>query len=277
MSLMLKLLTATLLFSSIATATAIGEKVESYLEDEFGANPQLDSLEVKVAKETPLKELHGWSAFIVAVQAHIKGKAAQTIEQNMMLFSNGVVITQDLRDVVTGESYRMRIEPPFSKSYYRKENLVSGSEKSKHKVAIFSDPLCPFCREFTPAALQYMKKDPKKFALYYYHCPLLRIHPASAVIVRAAVVAKKQGFKNVLEKIYSVTVDAREKDKEQILKAFNKVVGSKVTAEAIKQKDVITEIAYDERVARNIFLGGTPTIYIDGKIDKTRKLYKSIK
>jgi protein-disulfide isomerase len=71
------------------------------------------------------------------------------------------------------------IAPEFKSEFYKKSNLISGDENSKHKVAIFSDPLCPFCKKFVPQAMEYMKKYPKEFALYYYHLPLATLHPAA--------------------------------------------------------------------------------------------------
>jgi len=277
MSLMLKLLTTTLLLSSLVNASTISKQVEKYLDNEFGDNPRISKLEVKVIQETPLKELKGWSTYIVDVKAVLKDKPSQTIKQKMIWFSNGIVITKALANIKTAESYTDMVKPDFQKSYYSVANLISGSKNSKHRVAIFSDPLCPFCKDFAPGAIKYMKKQPEKFAVYYYHYPILRIHPASAIIIRAAVVAEKQGFKDVSVKMYAIKVDPREKDVAKILTAFNKVIGSKVTQKEIMEKDVAAHIAHDEEIAKNVFVNGTPTIYMDDKIDKTRKLYKTIK
>ena len=277
MSLMLKLLTTTLLLSSLVNASTISKQVEKYLDNEFGDNPRISKLEVKVIQETPLKELKGWSTYVVDIKAVLKDKPGETIKQKMIWFSNGVVITKELANINTSENFTDMVKPDFQKSYYSAANLISGNKNSKHRVAIFSDPLCPFCKDFAPAAINYMKKQPEKFAVYYYHYPILRIHPASAIIIRAAVVAEKQGFKDVSARMYDIKVDAREKDVEKILTAFNKVIGSKVTQKEIMAKDVAAHIAHDEEIAKNVFVNGTPTIYMDDKIDKTRKLYKTIK
>ena len=77
--------------------------------------------------------------------------------------------------------------------------------------------------------------------------------------------------------MYKTKVDPREKDIEKILREFNKVVGSNVTQQEIMSASVNAHILHDQEVARKVFVSGTPTIYVDGKIDKTRKLYKSIK
>ena len=277
MSLMLKLLAAALLLSSSLSALTVSQKVEKYLDNEFGDNPRIKSLKVKVVEVKALPKLKGWNTYIVSVEAILKEKPTETIKQKMIWFSNGVVVTKELTDLSNGENYAEMVKPNLQKENYSKANLVSGNVNAKHRVAIFSDPLCPFCKDFAPAALDYMKKYPNKFAVYYYHYPIVRIHPASAIIIRAAVVAEHKGIKNVNSNMYNIKVNPREKDVEKILKAFNKVVGSNVTQKEIMSKSVAAQIANDEAIAKSIFVNGTPTIYVDDKIDKTRKLYKTIK
>jgi protein-disulfide isomerase len=274
---MLKLLATTLLLSSFLYANTTSQKVEQFLEDQFEDNPRIIKIDAKVVEVKPLKALKGWNTYILSVEAILKNKPKETIKQQMIWFSNGTVITKELSNISTGESYTELVKPNFQDSYYTKENLVYGNVDAKHKVVIFSDPLCPFCTDFAPEALSYMKKYPKTFAVYYFHYPILRIHPASAVIIRAAVVAEEQGIKDVTIKMYKTKVNPREKDVKKILVAFNKAVGSNVTEKEIMTPEIQKHINHDNEIARKVFVGGTPTIYVDGKIDKTRKLYKSMK
>ena len=137
--------------------------------------------------------------------------------------------------------------------------------------------MCPFCKEFAPSALTYMKKYPDTFAVYYYHYPILRIHPASAIVIRAAVVAERQGVKDVSINMYKMKINPHEKNVEKILAEFNKVTGAHVTQKEIMTASVNKQIADDNEVAKSVFVGGTPTMYFDEKIDKTRKLFKSYK
>jgi protein-disulfide isomerase len=274
---MLKLLAITLLLSSYVNADTTSQKVEDFLENQIGDSPRIVKVDVKVVEEKPLKSLKGWKSYIVAVEAVLKDKPKETIKQQMIWFSNGQVITKEFTDLVTGESYNEMVKPNFQDSYYTKENLVYGNANAKHKIVIFSDPLCPFCTEFAPEALNYMKKYPKTFAVYYFHYPILRIHPASAVITRAAVVAEREGVKDVVINMYKTKINPREKDVAKILVAFNKAVGSKVTEKEVLSPDVNAQIMHDNEIARKVLVAGTPTIYVDGKIDRTRKLYKSMR
>jgi len=277
MSLMLKLLAVVLLTSNLVYAANTSEKLESYLTGEYEENPNIKTIKVKVEEVKPLSDLEGWDAYIVALEATLKNKPKELIKQKVIWFSNGIAITQELTNLSNGSQYVDDVKPTIKASEYKKENLVYGNEDAEHKVAIFSDPLCPFCKDFAPEALKFMKKSPKKFAVYYYHFPLLRIHPASAIITRAAVVAQRQGIEDVSIKMYDIKVNAREKNVAKILTEFNKVVGSDVHEKDIQDPLVNKAVNHDVWFATNLFVTGTPTIYFDGKIDKTRKKYKTVK
>lgn len=277
MSLMLKLLTITLLLTSFSYAETTSEKLEEYLTNKYEDNENIKTIIVKVEEVKKLEASKEWKAYVVGLEATLKNKPRELIKQKVIWFSNGSMITKELTNLSNGENYGDEVKPDIKASEYSKENLVYGNENAKHKVAIFSDPLCPFCKDFTPEALKYMKKYPKIFAVYYYHFPLLRIHPASAIITRAAVVAERAGIKNVSIKMYDIQVNAKENNVQTILIAFNKVVGSNVTEADLKDPSVNAAINQDTQFATNLFVSGTPTIYFDSKVDKTRIKYKTVK
>jgi predicted DsbA family dithiol-disulfide isomerase len=274
---MLKLLATALLLSSLVQAKSTSEKVEEFLVDRFEENSRLETIDVKVDSIKPVEDLDGWDAYIIDVKATLKSKPKDEIKQKMIFFSNGVMITQELIDMQSGEPIIERIKPDFKSEYYHKENLIYGDKNAKYKVVIFSDPLCPFCKKFVPGAIKDMKKEPKKFAVYYFHFPLTRLHPAALTVVKAAIVAEHKGIKDVVLKMYNIKVDPREKDAKKILEAFNKAVGTDVKLEELKEKYVTEQFKSDQEAARNTMIGGTPTVYINGKIDKTKKKYLKVK
>ena len=277
MSLMLKLLSTTLLLSSFVYADSVSDKVEDFLDDKFMENSRLKNVDVKVSDVVPLKKLKGWNAYIIDAEASLKSQPKKVIKQRMIWFSNGQVITKDLTDMQTGESLSDIVKPAFKDAYYTKENLICGNVDAKHKVAIFSDPLCPFCKSFVPDALKYMKKYPEKFAVYYYHFPLERIHPASVPLVKAAVAAELQGNKDVVEKLYKVKINPREKNEKKILQAFNSTVGTKLTVGDLKEATIARQLKHDRDIANAVMVAGTPTVFLDGKVDKTKQKYKKVK
>jgi protein-disulfide isomerase len=166
---------------------------------------------------------------------------------------------------------------PFKDEYYSKENLIYGNADAKYKVVIFSDPLCPFCRSFVPEAINYMKKEPNKFAVYYYHFPLPSLHPAAVELVKAAVALELQGGKDVVLNLYKVKVDPKEKSVEKILAEFNKVMNSDIKSFYLSSKEVSEQLKHDSEVADALMVNGTPTMFFDGKVDKTKQKYKEAK
>ncbi len=275
---MWKLLSTTLLLSSLAYgATTPSEKIEDFLSDEFSDNPALQSVQVHVSDIVPLKDLPGWNGYIVDVSAHLKAQPKKEVSQRMIWFSNGTMITKTLINMDTLADMSQEIKPDVKSAQYKKHALLYGNADAKHKVIIFSDPLCPFCRRFVPGAIKEMKQDPKKFAIYYYHLPLARIHPASVTLVKAAIAAELQGKKDVVLKMYNVRISPSERDVKKILAAFNSAVGTNITTKDIADKRVLAIVKEDEQVAKELLVAGTPTVYLDGKLDHTKKKYKTVK
>ena len=122
-----------------------------------------------------------------------------------------------------------------------------------------------------------MKQYPETFAIYYYHFPLASIHPASVALTKAAIVAEHQGRKDVVLSMYKVNISAGERDEKKILDAFNKALNTNVTVKDIHSKDVKNTVAFDEDVIASMMVGGTPTIFFDGKKDASKKKFREVK
>lgn len=277
MSLMSKL-SATMLISASLFAASNSE-VETFLKKRLSKNPNVSDLKVKVLQRTPMKDLKGWDSFIVKLDAKVtQGKNVRDINQRIIYFANKSVITGDLTDLKTGVNLRDSYAPMFKDEYYAKSNLVYGNENAKHKVVIFSDPLCPFCRKYVPGALEYMKKYPETFAVYYYHFPLERLHPAASTLTRAAIAAELQGRKDIVLQLYKVpTSITRETDETKILKAFNKATNTNITLKDLHSPMVEAQVKHDNDVIQALMVSGTPTVYFDGEKDARKERYKDVK
>lgn len=277
MSLMSKLSATMLISASLFAAT--NTEVESFLKKNLSKNPAITSLKVKVVERAPVDGMKGWDSFIVSLDAKVKqGKEEREIKQRTIYFANDKVITGDLTDIKTGKNMRDSVAPKFKPEYYAKANLVYGKENAKHKVAIFSDPLCPFCRSYVPGALEYMKQYPETFAVYYYHFPLERLHPAAPTLVRAATAAELQGRKDILLALYKVpTSVTRETDEKKILDAFNKSVNTNIKISDLHSPMVEAHMQHDQSVIEALMVGGTPTVYFDGEKDSSKNRYKEVK
>ena len=276
MSLMLKLSAIALLGTSLAAAS--NSEVEAFLTKQIGGNPSIKTLKVKVVDKKALKSPKGWDAMVINLKATVKqGKSERPITQRMVYFVSGDYLTTDLTNIKTGEQLKNSIAPDFKAEFYKKSNLIYGNENAEHKVAIFSDPLCPFCRKFVPKAIEYMKKYPTKFAIYYYHLPLVSLHPASVALTKAATAAKLEGRKETVLEMYKVQIGARESDNQKILDAFNKQLGTKITLKDIEASAVKKHAAFDMEVAQSMMVNGTPTMFFDGKKDASKAKFKAVK
>lgn len=278
MSLMLKLLVTIILLSSTLFATNVEKTVEKFLEKSFKKNRNIVSLKIEIVEKIAVTKLEGWDAFIVSIDATLKAKPKnRQVKQKMIWFSNGSLITQDLVDMKSGNSLKDLVAPTFKAGHYKKENLIYGDVDAEHKVAIFSDPLCPFCRTFVPRVLNEMRKQPKKFAIYYYHLPLTSLHPSAVALVKAAIVAQLQGRKDVVLDLYRVQVNSREKDVKKILAAFNKTMKTNIKPSDINSTEVMKHYKSDIEISEALMVIGTPTMFFDGKIDKSKNKYKEVK
>ena len=264
-----------LLSSSVVSANS---ELKSFLLNSLKKNPNIVKIDAKILSHSEVKQMPGWESYIVELNgvAKFNGKPRDIKQQNIYFVKDGY-LTTDLINMKTGENLKDKVGPDFKAKFYKKENLISGSEKSKHKVAIFSDPLCPFCKKYTPGAIEYMKKYPETFAVYYYHFPLPSLHPASVAITKAAIVAHKKGVKNVAHDIYDIKINPRESDEKKILEAFNKKIGTNISVEDIHRRDIEAHYKADQDVVSAMVVRGTPTVFFDGKKDPGKNKYKTIK
>ncbi|MCK9454347.1 MAG: thioredoxin domain-containing protein [Sulfurimonas sp.] len=273
---MLKLLAIILVVSSLVKADDIKQKIETFIEDSFDNNPNVKSMNVKILSENKVDGHEKWSAYIVELDAILK-KDGRHVVQKMMWFSDGEVITKELFDLKRAKEMSDFVSIPFKDEFYKRENLISGNANAKHKVAIFSDPLCPFCRSYVPEAINYMKKFPNKYAVYYYHFPLETLHPAAVELVQAAIALELKGRKNVVLDLYKVNIDPKERSNKKILAEFNRVMNSNIKSFELLSKEVTKHFRSDLDVASMMMVNGTPMVFFDGKLDKTKMKYKEAK
>jgi len=276
MSLMPKL-SATLLLS-VSLFGATDAEVVSFLKKGIGNNPNISNLHIDVNGKKNVPNMSGWQAYFVNIEADVKqGKDVRHINQNGTYFVSGSVIAPELVNLKTGERYNDIIAPDFSENLYTKANRISGDANAENKVAIFSDPLCPFCRRYVPDALAYMAKYPKTFAVYYYHLPLAGLHPASVALTKAAIAAEQNGTENAVMGLYKIDINANETDEQKILDVFNKAFGTKITLADIRRSSVVKQFESDQNTAKAMMVAGTPTVFFNGQKDSSKNKYKEIK
>ena len=275
MSLTSKLLTSTLIASTVLSANSIPDNktLVKYVKRSIVKNPQVTVKGVTIIEKKIHKDLPGWTILLTTMDLDYQKKEIHAPE---MMFVKDGLITGHLVNQKTGNDYRDEIKPTVPNSMYDTKHLLFGNKNAKHKVLIFSDPQCPFCQEVVPAIFKAAKEHPSTMAVYYYHLPLLRIHPVSGILTKIMHIAQEQGKLDVVEKIYSLKIDPKETNMKKVLDAVKKHTGYVVTEAQVNANDVKEAIKGDEIAAGKLMVSGTPTVYIDGQWDKMRNGYEKL-
>jgi len=272
---MSKLLTSTLIATIALSANNIPDNKQllKYVKRNIVKNPQVTVDGVTLIETKKHKDLPGWDILLTTMDLTYQKKKVHAPE---IMFVKDGLVTGHLVDLKSGRDYRNEIKPSVPEKMYDDAHLLFGNKDAAHKIIIFSDPMCPFCQEVVPEIFKAAKEHPDKIALYYYHLPLMRIHPVSGVLTRVMHVAQKEGKIDVVEKMYALKINPRETDIKKILPIVKKYTGYDTTAEKINAKEVTDALKADEDAAGRMMVNGTPTVYIDGQWDKMRDGYKKL-
>lgn len=267
---------SSLMLSSTFANDSIDANVLKFENERFSKNKRVEIKDVKIntKKEMPQK---GWYGYIIDIDAKMAGK---DIKAKDIVFSDGQLIAPELFDIKTGMALKDLMNPVLNDSYYDKSKLIAGNPDAKDKLVIFSDPLCPFCMDYVPDVINYVKKNEKKIALYYYHFPLFKIHPAAGPLAALMILAKKDGMKDVELKVYKADwekyFESNEQDALKVINGFNKEFKTSYTIDDIKKKEVSEEMTHDIRMGDEVMVQGTPTIFVNGERDKSKLKYDKL-
>ncbi len=277
MSLMSKLLSVTLLATLSLSANSNEAKVKDFIQNHMVKSPSVKVSAVDIVGKKSLDTPKGWDVYFVNIHAEVKKSPTVTDKVTVpeTLFVKDNFMAPTLIDMETGKDYKNILKPELKPDVYNDKHLVAGNKDAKHKIVIFSDPKCPFCQEKVPEIYKAVKENPKVFALYYYHFPLLRLHPASDVLTRVMLIEQKKGhFDNAMKAYKLKNVNFRERNATKILAEVKKEMGISLTEKDLDAKDISDELKLDTDMGTKALVSGTPTVFIDGKWDRTRDEYK---
>lgn len=252
------------------------KRILEYVKRAISVNRDYALKGIRIRQVKDVKDLPGWKVYFLDIDLKIKKQQGKEITVHDKIFSNGKYIVRDFINIVNRSSLKDKLVPDMDKSYYRKDHLVYGRESAPNKIVVFSDPICPFCQGYLPGLLKAAKENPDKIALYYYHFPLIMLHKEAPTIIKAAMVAEKRGMKDVMEKVYAQKFNLDTADEKKILEAFNKAMGTQITSKDIHAKDIEARYAFDKEMADKMMISGTPTVYVNGKKDFSRRKYQEI-
>jgi len=263
------ILTAIFAFSFLQAD--IGQ-LTNFLKKRYSQNPYIRDLQVTLLTTKSIPTSKDW----VGVKYLLKGKyQGKSFAEKIIYFTDGKNFTDSLLSL-NGNDWKKIFSPTVQPEHYSKVNLLFGSENSNNKIIIFSDPLCPFCQKSIPKLLNFVKNYPKTFAVYYYHLPLERIHPASVTLTKLMYLASIRGAKDAVIKGYSTRVSGKEMNTGIIVDKFNQATGLKYSVKDVNNNKSIEALTHDKKVASELEVRGTPTIYLDGK-KVGGEFYKDIK
>jgi protein-disulfide isomerase len=273
---MSKLLSVTLIATLGLSAGTSKAEVKDYIEHHMINNSRIKVTSVDMVGKKELKNPKGWEVFFVNIHADVKKSPTVTDKVTVpeTIFVKDGFVAPTLLNMKTGKDLKAQIRPELNPKLYDDKHLFAGDKNAKHKIVIFSDPQCPFCKEIVPKIYKTVKKNPKTFALYYYHMPLLRIHPVSDAIARAMLIEQFKGnFDRVID-MYSLEFNPQERNATKILDKINKKYGLNLTEKDIDDEKIAIELKHDQKMATQSMVVGTPTVYFDGKWDRKRDAYK---
>jgi len=217
---------------------------------------------------------NGWRVYFLSLDIDAKiGNKIVPKKATQVVFNKGSKVAFALKDN-KGNDYSKILKPKVPANAYDSSHLLVGNANAKHKILVMSDPFCPFCQEIVPELIETVQKHPKTFALYYYHLPLLKIHPASAITTKAMHVFQERGDIENLKKCYHLLVSERETNPKVILKAIKDKTGVSFTEKELNTPKIKNAFAFDQAMKKRLMVTGTPTIFIDGVWDPTRTKYK---
>jgi len=279
MSLMSKLLSLAVVTTLTISAGTDTDDVKSYVENHMIKNTQVKVTEVDIISSKVLDEPKGWEVYFLNIHANVKKSPTVfdkvTVPETLFVKDGFVVPT--LINLETGEDLKTILKPELTKDAYNDKHLLAGNKDAKHKLVVFSDPMCPFCRTKIPEIYEAVKENPDTFALYYYHFPLLRIHPVSDIITRAMLVLEHRDLgSDEIMKLYTLKVDAREVNATKVLGEIKKQFNLEISEKEINEEAISKEIIHDREMATKSMVSGTPTVYLDGKWDPSRNKYKKL-
>lgn len=195
-----------------------------------------------------------WTGYYVTAKLDVTENGEREIAPyQSVLFTNGKVVTWQLATPLA-EDIAADLTPKVPSVMYDSRHLIAGSAKAKHKIVVFSDPLCPACQHWVPKVIEKVKNNPSRFALYYYHFPLEQLHPESPGIVKGMIALQRSGKKGVVERVYRGGVE-NEIDLEKMYGGYR-----------VTKKD-IEHYKSDLEWAEKLAVRGTPSLYLDGELD----------
>jgi protein-disulfide isomerase len=249
--------------------------IERHLRNAFASNKNITVESIKANRRIKIKEPSGFEAVVLTVNyVPVKSADGKTLSEPAVVFINsGGFLASEFLSVSDGKSIKNLVKGEVKDAYYRDDHLLYGNKKAKNKIIVFSDPLCPACRELMPELFEIAEKYPSAVALYYYSLPT---HVSSPALIKAAIAAHQKGDRNAERAMYEVNLRISASDEKTVLDYYNSLFKTKLTSEDINAPKVLEHYAIDEGVQKALLVNSTPSVFINGIYDSDRNLLEKV-
>ena len=152
---------------------------------------------------------------------------------------------------------------------YPSDSPISGNENAPIKIAVFSDYLCPYCKDAHNTINDVLAKNGGNVVVYYRN---LIVHESAGILAQAALAANKQGK---FEQFNNILFERSVESTEDALVAIAAEIGLDVERfkADLNSQAVLDIIGQDEEDATSLQVRGTPTIFVnDQVVDDFRSL-----
>ncbi len=177
-------------------------------------------------------------------------------------------VLRGVKDGMTREqiekSYKGRFDADKVKNVPIDGSPIKGTESASITVVEFADFECPHCAEVVPALDKLLEQN-KSNVRIVFKCYPLPGHPHGDIAARASIAAMNQGkFWEMHHMLF-----ANQRHLEQTdLDSYAKELGIEVSRfHADMQASATADrIARDKKLGEDLQIGGTPTIFINGRL-----------
>jgi protein-disulfide isomerase len=257
------------LVAFVALAAACGGPPAA---DAGASSQDVDLPGVDTSSFTP-REKHELSQYVKELPApcpQVAVSVAQCVLENRACAAclpAAKVIAQAVRDGMAREQvqdlYKQRFDVSSAKSIPVEGSPARGPQAGPVVLVEFADFECPFCQKLAPELDSLWEKHKDKVLFVYKFMPL-SMHPHGELAARAAIAAQAQGkFWEMHHQLFANGQHLEQSDVE----GYAKAIGLDVARFRADMQSAATSarLDADRKLADQLQVKGTPTIYIDGR------------
>jgi protein-disulfide isomerase len=262
-------LRAALLVAFLAPAFACGASPPS----EAASVAQVDDLPGVDTHELTPRERHELDKYINAFAApcaEIAVSIGQCVREKRACRAcvpAAQAIAKAVREGMAGEQveamYKARFDSTAARTIPIDGSPVRGPDTAPVVVVEFADFECPFCQKVAPEIDDLVAKRATKVRFVYKFMPL-SMHPHGEQAARAAIAAQAQGkFWEMHHQLFANAGHLEDSD----LEGYARALGLDVSRfrEDMKSAATRTRLDADRKLADDLGVKGTPTLFIDGR------------